>query len=310
MSTPLEAIRILSDGKPGHENQSIGLAEALSRRTGATVEIVSFAATQSTWARIRQAKALPVGKPRPQLLIAAGHGTHFALIAAARHFGARSVVIMKPSLPACCFDLCLVPSHDVKENGRVGRRVIVTEGALNRIPEGVPAKSATGLILVGGPSRHHDWDEAPLLESIKTVVQSDLGLSWVLTDSRRTPAGFLDKLAALGLPSLTSISNEQTPRGWVPQQLLAARQAWVTEDSISMIYEAITAGACTGLLPLPAKTPQGRIARSVDHVAETGYATRYARWCETRALPPAPGVLHEAARCANEVLARFFTPAL
>lgn len=307
MSTRLEAIRILTDGKPGHENQSIGLAEALRRRTRASVEITWLDVEKPFWVRVRQARALAAGKPRPQLLIAAGHNTHLPLLAAAWRFGALSVVIMKPSLvPAFCFDLCLVPSHDVKPGKPAGDRVIVTQGALNRIPEGVPLKSDHGLILVGGPSKHHDWDEAPLLKAIAEIVSGNRGLHWTLTDSRRTPQGFLDKLAALELPSLTLVSNTETPRGWLPQQLLGAQQAWVTEDSISMIYESITAGARTGLLPLPAKAPQGRIARSVDHVVEAGYATRFNRWRETGVLTTAPGALHEAARCADEIIARFF----
>lgn len=306
MSTRLESIRILTDGKPGHENQSIGLAEALRRRTGAQVELVWLDVRKPFWVRMRQARALAAGKLRPQLLIAAGHSTHLPLLAAAWRFGACSVVIMKPSLPAGCFDLCLVPSHDVKPGKRVGRRVIVTQGALNRIPEGVPVKSANGLILIGGPSKHHDWDEQPLLKAIAEIVRGNRGLHWTLTDSRRTPPGVLDKLTALELPSLTLVSNTETPRGWLPQQLLGAQQAWVTEDSISMIYESITAGAHTGLLPLPAKAPQGRIARSVDHVVEAGHATRFARWRETGVLTTAPGALHEAARCADEIIARFF----
>jgi len=306
MSKRLEAIRILTDGKPGHENQSIGLAEALRRRTGAQIELVWLDVQKPFWVRMRQARALAAGKLRPQLLIAAGHNTHLPLLAASWRFGARSVVIMKSSLPVGCFDLCLLPSHDVKPGKAAGRRVIVTQGALNRIPEDAPAKSNHGLILVGGPSKHHDWDEAPLLKAIAEIVSGNRGLRWTLTDSRRTPAGFLDQLAALELPSLTLVSNTETPRGWLPQQLLGAQQAWVTEDSISMIYEAITAGARTGLLPLPAKAPQGRIARSVDHVVEAGYATRFARWRETGVLATAPGALHEAARCADEIIARFF----
>ncbi len=109
---PLKTIRILSDGKPGHENQSRGLAEALRRRTGATVECLHLDARKSVWSRVREAKALQPRAERPQLLIAAGHATHVPLLAAARAFGARAVVIMKPTLPLWLFDLCLVPRHD------------------------------------------------------------------------------------------------------------------------------------------------------------------------------------------------------
>lgn len=54
-------IRVLSDGRPGHENQSIGLAQAVQRRLGgetaATVDVVRFAAGASLCERIRAARA-------------------------------------------------------------------------------------------------------------------------------------------------------------------------------------------------------------------------------------------------------------
>ena len=306
MIMPLTTIRILSDGKPGHENQSTGLAEALRRRTGATVECVRLDVTKSVWSRMREAKALKAGAECPQLLIAAGHTTHLPVLAAARAFGARSVVIMKPSLPLWLFDLCLVPRHDVKSAQEEGRRMLITQGALNRISENDPVKTKTGLILVGGPSRHHDWAGEPLLAAIADVVRREPALQWTLTDSRRTPEGFVERITALNLPALTLVPHTRTAPGWLPERLLAAQEAWVTEDSISMIYESITAGARTGLLPMPVKDASGRIAKAVDTAVSAGYAVRYGNWRETGMIPVIPAPLHEAARCADEVLSRFF----
>src|SRR5687767_2030716 len=99
MSASLQHIRILSDGRAGHENQSAGLALALQRRTGAGIETVKLDLARSWLHRLRTARALEGGKPAPQLIISAGHRTHLPLLAAARKFRARSVVIMKPSLP-------------------------------------------------------------------------------------------------------------------------------------------------------------------------------------------------------------------
>lgn len=306
MSHRLQAIRILSDGKPGHENQSVGLAEALQRRTGASMEVIRFPAGAGFWEKRALSCASPESGVRPQLVIGAGHGTHFSLLAAARRFDARSVVVMKPSLPAWFFDLCVVPRHDLKAGRVAGRHEFITDGALNRVSEERPAKSDTGLILIGGPSAHHDWAGEPLLAAISAIVRRNPNLRWSLTDSRRTPPGFMEKVAALSMPSLTLFPHHETARGWLPAQLLSAQEAWVTEDSISMIYESITAGARTGLLALPAKNPRGRIARAVDGVVEKGFATRYASWADSELIPKASISLHEAARCADEILNRFF----
>ena len=86
MSHPLKLIRVISEGRPGHENQSVGLAQALARRTGAEVETVQIPATWNLWTRRRA--ALEARKETPQLLIGTGHKVHLPLWFAARKFHA------------------------------------------------------------------------------------------------------------------------------------------------------------------------------------------------------------------------------
>jgi len=304
MKTKLTDIRILSDARPGHENQSFGLAEALRRRTGADVQCVRLDLKKGMFARITQAHQVGVGLAKPQLLIAAGHRTHIPLLLATRYFGAKSVVIMKPSLPTWFFDLCLVPRHDLG-GGNGGGRVVATRGALNRLPEAISAKTATGVILIGGPSKHHDWSGAPLIVAIKEIVRRQPGLAWTVANSRRTPERFLREVSALGLP-IEIVPHDTTKSGWLPSVLMAAEDVWVTEDSTSMIFEAITARARVGLLPLPAKHPGDRMVRAVDDVVAAGHAVRYAEWLSSGRPPALIGPLHEAARCADEIVGRWF----
>ncbi len=304
MKAKLTDIRILSDGRPGHENQSFGLAEALRRRTGADVECVRLDLKKGVFARISQARQVGVGLTKPQLLIAAGHRTHVPLLLAARRFGAKSVVIMKPSLPMWVFDLCLVPQHDL--NGRGGRKgIIVTRGALNRLPETVPVKTATGVILIGGPSKHHDWSGAPLLAAIKEIVSRRPELAWTVANSRRTPERFLREVAALGLP-VEIVPHDNTTSGWLPSVLMAAEEAWVTEDSTSMIFEAITARARVGLLPLPARQLGDRMIKAVDDIVAAGHAVRYVEWLAAEKPTVQVYSFHEAGRCADEIVSRWF----
>lgn len=299
----LQFIRVLSDGRPGHENQALGLAEALARRTGAAVETVRVTGA-GYLARYQRAIARAPEAPWPQLLIGAGHAIHLPLSFAARRFGARSVLIMEPTWPRAWFDLCLVPEHDLPA-GLDADNVIPTRGALNRIPETRPPKQPQGVILLGGPSRHHGWDGATLVPAIGEVVRSRSEYTWTIANSRRTPPGFLDELNRAEVPAAL-MAHTQTPPGWVPAQLLAATEAWVTEDSISMIYEAVTAGARTGLLPAPPLRANGRVLRAVEGLLRDGLATRHADWRHHgRRLPP-PRPFHETARCADLVLERFF----
>jgi len=103
-------IRILSDGKPGHANQSIGLARAIARRTNATVDLVNI--TQKYFPHRLVTAAATDQHPEPDLIIATGHRTHIPLLWAAQQSKAKTIVIMKPSLPSSLFDYVIIPAHD------------------------------------------------------------------------------------------------------------------------------------------------------------------------------------------------------
>lgn len=302
MSHPLKLIRVISEGRPGHENQSMGLAQALARRTGAEVELIRIPAVWSLWTRARA--ALVASKSTPQLIIGAGHKVHLPLVFAARKFRAKSVVIMEPTWPKRWFDLCIKPQHDA-DSPRPNDRIIYTIGALNRVPETQPTKQPNGVVLVGGPAKSHGWDAELTLNAIVTVIRAQPDLKWRLTDSRRTPPDFLEKIRAQHLP-VEITPHQQTPPDWVPTQLMAATEAWATEDSVSMIFEAVTAGARTGILPVPVVEPDADPVRAVHNLAQEGYATSFANWSRNGQRLPAPKPLQETGRAAELVLARLF----
>ena len=291
----LRHIRVISDGRPGHENQSVGLALALGLRTGASHEVVRMDPKAGLFARMRAAAA---SGERADLMIAAGHRTHLPLWWAARRWRARSVVVMRPSLPVCFFDLALVPRHDVAFGGADTARRILTRGALNRVPERLPVKEARALVLLGGPSRHHGWDGEGVGAMTARVIADAPGLAWTVADSRRTPEGFLTGLALSA--GVERVPHAETGPGWLAEQLARAVVVWVTEDSVSMAHEAATAGAATGVLPAP-RLDGGRVVRAIDELVSAGFATRFPD------RPKAPAErLHEAARCAELILARWY----
>lgn len=298
-------IHILSDGKPGHENQSYGLAEAIARLRPAEVSKIALGGVKGAIARFRHAWKQSSSLPPPDLIIGAGHAVHPAMIALARRSGAPCVVMMKPTLPGTLFDLCLVPEHDLGGETRADN-VVPTLGALNRVPPVDQGKKAEGIILLGGPSTSHGWDQSMVAGAVKSIVEDGRKLSWRATDSRRSPEGALAAIAA-AVPALGAHPHTETGRNWLPEHLASAAEAWVTEDSISMIYEALSSGARVGLLPVPAIKKAGRVARGIAKLAETGFVTRYADWSPRRGLTEPPRVLREADRCAEIVLERMIT---
>lgn len=298
MTNPL-TLWLIGDGKPGHENQSLGLADALARRMPCEVHRISLAGKSGPFGRVKAAVHASANLPKPDLIIAAGHATHFALLWLARKHRAKSVVLMKPSLPMGWFDLCIVPAHDFA-GGCQRENVIVTRGALNRVIPPQEDFRDGKMILIGGPSSTHRWDGEALLKVLAEISSNG---SWVLTDSRRTPDGFIGEVKSR-LPEIEIFPHQDTPPEWLPARLAAAGEIWVTEDSVSMIYEALSSGARVGVLPLPRLQADARVIRGLDGLITGGYLTTHAEWEKSRELDQATVILREADRCAELILTR------
>jgi mitochondrial fission protein ELM1 len=290
----------LLDGRAGHENQVIGLSEAFSRRVSVECFDIQIRAPQ------RGFRSLLPGRlntsdhlPKPDFLIAAGHSTHFAVLALQRRFGGRSIVIMKPTLPTSLFDICLIPAHDEVSQPRAN--VIVTEGAVNRIRPDNRRTADTGLILIGGPCRHFEWSNECVLQQIREVVERNR-LPCVLATSQRTPESFRKSLFETGLELPVKACND-FDSSWLASTLAHSQFVWVTCDSMSMIYEAITSGADVGLLEL-CETKNGRLSRNINRLSQCGLATPWSDWSSGKPLCSQRD-FSEADRCADLLLKRF-----
>lgn len=292
-------IWIISDGKPGHLNQSLGLAEALQRQIP-DVHIE----TKDALSRAAALKMLCLSgaDAKPDLLIGAGHRTHMSLLAYKRATGAPAVLMMKPSLPMGWFDLCLIPKHD-KPGER--RNVVLTDGALNRMQPVTERESGgKGMILIGGPSKHFGWDDQLVVDQLKAVV--DRSTSWLLTTSRRTPESFLPLLEQAGLSNLELVPFDQTGPGWLGEHLPQAERCWVSGDSVSMVFESLTAGCAVGILELPPQA-SNRITRGLQLLIDDHKVTPFSRWQENPALPLPKSPFNEAERCATLVRERLLS---
>ncbi len=293
-----------SDGKAGHDNQSRGLLEALSRLR--PVEAITLDPLPVVVALTALLRGRPPGAwqqgPAPDLLLGAGHHTHLSLLGARRSRGGKAVVLMRPSLPLGLFDLCLIPAHD---SPPARPNVVATRGAINRIQPSATLEPDQGLLLIGGPSAHFGWDDAGLHRQLAAILAADPDIRWTLTTSRRTPSNFPGSLQNNANERLTVVPVAQTGPDWLPAQLARAGQAWVTADSVSMIYEALTAGAAVGVLEMPRKR-SSRISQGLEQLAADGWVTPFADWRRNPRLHRPPGLFNEAERCARWIVERWY----
>ena len=296
-----------TDGKAGHENQTRGLLAALAQRQPLDARWINVPAYASVLSSLMTRRFLPgVGLPPPTILIGAGHRTHLPMLAARRAHGGRSVVLMKPSLPRAWFDLCAMPEHDVAPGRALSSssNVLLTRGALNGMLPGTK-NSKSGLILIGGSSRHYGWREKELVAQVQTVVQRETAVQWTLTTSRRTPASTAARLQALTFGNLTVVPVQATGPGWLAEKLAQAAWVWATEDSVSMVYEALTAGCATGVLPVPRRRRVGKIARGIAGLADDGLITHFSDWQNGKQLETPAKPFNEAARVAAWIVEKW-----
>lgn len=286
----------ITDGKPGHRQQIRGLIEAL--RDELPIEEIEFKALPVAGVLAHLVnRSFPPGNshPAPDLIVGAGHGTHLNILAAQRAHGGKTVVLMKPSLPSRLFDLCLIPLHD---DVAPSKRVVLTQGALNTVRHSAKADPGVGLILLGGVSRHYDWHDQEILAEVCKLVESTPQVRWTLTTSPRTPESLLDGLQRLAYPNLNIFPFRQTTQGWLHEVMAHAGQVWVTPDSVSMVYEALTSGSGVGVFDLPQRR-SSRVVRGLERLVQSGLVTRFRNWQPGQTLPRVSAQINEAARCAK-----------
>lgn len=293
---------LVTDNKPGHRSQLQGLAQALAARTAIEAHWIDAPAGRSAlWQWLTGRFPPGAALPDPGFILVAGHRTHLAGLAARRARGGKLIALMRPSLPLGWFDLCVIPQHD---NPPTRANVIATRGVLNTARPSAEREADKGLFLIGGPSRHHGWDTPGLLAQIDAILAATPGVRWTLTTSRRTPADTESALLALRERGVDVRPVRDTPPGWAMAQVSRSAQAWVTEDSVSMVYESLTAGAATGLLAVP-RLGETRIAAGVAELEREGFVTTFADWRREGVLRGSPTRLCEADRVADVVRSRW-----
>jgi len=289
-----------TDGKPGHENQTRGLIQAMANVTSIQRHTIDVPQSMLLllWALISGNLFRQLSKlKKPDYLIAAGRRTHFPMLLAKLWFGGKSIVLMRPSWPKKWFDMLIIPEHD---HPKASPNILTTQGAINTITPSFDHDQNQGIILIGGPSKHYYWDTSSIIQQISSLLSNMPDRSWTIINSRRTPDNFLTQLQHISHP-YTFIDHHQTSKEWLPKQLATAGQIWVSPDSVSMIYEALTSGGAVGCFDLE-KKGDNRIVKGIEKLMQNGMLTPFKHWQATHTIQPPPSQLNEAQRAADWIL--------
>lgn len=257
MMTKALHVLVVSDGRPGHEKQSFGIVASLKKRY--TVNVLEFKVLPG-FKSVLKAVAVFLGAGladcsafRPDLIVGTGSHTHLSMLALKKRLGGRAIVCMSPHvLIRGQFDMCCIPRHDrVQEENNI----FLTDG-----PPGVNSDLrqhdlSSALVLIGGvDEKSHVWDSTIVAKQIAATIAQHHELTWTLTTSPRTPPDFLDIFAQNRPEIAINVSPfGSTEPGWVEKQLQIAKWVLVSEDSLSMIFEALSAGCHVVTIPVAFK---------------------------------------------------------
>lgn len=290
------------DGRPGHEKQTLGVIQALQKSVDVRVTLfpvksVSFFNILAHQSEIKDS----------DLLIGTGRRTHLLMLLYKKRYGVPAVTCMTPALYLRFgFDLCFVPEHDgINEQGNI----VLTLGSPNCSHNKRNHRQDSGLILLGGADpKSHTWNSQDVADMVEKILYSDSQKIWTISSSPRTPQDTIDLVKRLSdqRGSITFFDYKDTPPGWIEEQYDRNSVVWVTSDSISMIYEALTAGCKVGVLPMQWIRKNSKFKRNEDVLLAKGLVKSFASWEQGDLTWPEDNELNEAQCCAKWILNKWW----
>ncbi|MCE9508140.1 MAG: mitochondrial fission ELM1 family protein [Alphaproteobacteria bacterium] len=302
----------MTEGIAGTENQCIGVAEALGLQPVVKRVHLRFPWKQlSPWLSFGHQYALaaesdPVDPPYPDLLIASGRKSVGLALHVKKMSGGRTflVQLQDPHIDPKRFDLVVAPQHDRLQ----GDNVLVTAGALHRVtPEKIAAEQKKFepvlgrlpqprvAVLIGGASKTHIMTREDAQRLAQQLKSLDAGL--MITASRRTGEENL-RLLRDALKGEHVFFWDGAGDNPYFAMLGFADHIIVTEDSVSMVSEAVSTGKPVYIAPLSGGSE--KFALFHQAFAEKGYTRPFTGSLETWSyIPP-----NDTLRVAEEVLRR------
>lgn len=299
------SVWILSDGKPGHFNQSRGVLKALEK----------IYPVQSHWVDVRlpfgasrtvlrlllnrtrralplafasifyQVSRLPAG--RPDVIISTGGKTSFLNAWLARHYQCPNVfvgslrglsdrvfslVLTLQNLPQAsrCITVDLPPTaidpHEVQQAGDA-----------YRAERGLRQQDLWTMVIGGGGAGYtfHEQDWRMLGQAMEALAKYN-GIRWLVTTSRRTGEE-AERLLRASLPRQVladAVWYGAEPRSVMLAFLGAGSLVFCTEDSMSMITEAIASARPVFTVYPEHGVPEPRYLQALEKFMGNGWLLR------------------------------------
>jgi KDO2-lipid IV(A) lauroyltransferase len=207
------------------------------------------------------------------IVISCGASTVVANIFLKYENNANNAVIMKPGPGRCGkFNLIILPRHDAPK--KIRPNMLITEAAPNSIEPRVNSNSGIGL-LVGGDAKGFKLTAESVEKACEAVVKiaREAERDIFVTTSRRTSpeiGSFLkNRLTGNDRCKMLVIANEKNVEGAVSKILDASEIVIVSPESVSMISEAVSSGRYT--VVFDSGVIAGKYERVIKNLEIQGY---------------------------------------
>ncbi|HAD03653.1 MAG: hypothetical protein A2091_02605 [Desulfuromonadales bacterium GWD2_61_12] len=273
---------ILSDGKPGHLNQSLAFAHYLGR-AGAVVPVRfrNRASKLLSYLFDRCHLYLPGLLQLPPVtgdccaIVCAGSETYYAGKLLARRLRLPVVAIMLPRGYRYDFALIVAQEHDRPPELK---NILTLPVNLSRVEGKGVFRTESGVryvgIIVGGPNKVFTLDPVAFGALLDRIFALFPQHRLVVTTSRRTTAAIEGEIARR--PFAASFIYSRDPANPIPDFIALCDHLFITADSTSMISEAVTCGrAKVEIIPLQPIAPVGKYGRLVDSLVAMGAVHRF-----------------------------------
>jgi len=250
---------IISDGKPGHFNQSVAFCKHLG------LDFESIEVAYKSKARkalsylldhlgicsenIFQSSEPRVRSPEFELIVSTGSTTFYPNKVLARKLGLPNIAILHPQGYRLDFTHIFCPAYDhPPKRGNItelplnlcaANKLFFNEKAKEFRRKHTPGKQAVGII-VGGPNAVSDIDPEQIKTQLEQIFALTEGMERWVTTSRRTPPEVEEIVGRF--PFDYKLINSRDPYNPIPAFIQLCDRLFVTSDSASMISECASFG--------------------------------------------------------------------
>ena len=264
----MKKVYVISDGRAGHYNQSLAVADALEK--GGEVEVLyvevkvrKFAKyllrmllntrwgkyffkrfPSSIWIDLCYSGYDP--KERPDIVVSAGKDTSLLNALLALMYGSRNLFIGYPKKLDNRLFTAVLTVLDLGFGNQILLDVAPTRAYRGDLDAFVSKfhldpEADHHTLLIGGDGSGYRYDEEDIDRLIAFVNGTSDKVKWLVTTSRRTPEAFERKMER-EMKAACFIAYHKDPQKVVAGFLALSKTVFVTQESASMVSEGIAAG--------------------------------------------------------------------